>query len=100
MRDRSDQLDAVTYGSKEMLWARLSRLESELKPKGGPGIEPRMSPIPKAPDKRHELDHYPLVDWCPACVLGQTVERFHRQIAEEVALATASGRTCFLFHEM
>ena len=98
LRERLRLLQASTHGTKAMLWARLSRVESEVAAQrakqmelerrhaeelaGRPGEEPRMPPAPVAPDastrERHELTHHPPMDWCPACVMGQDKEKPHR----------------------
>merc|ERR1712015_171420 len=83
-RARLKQLGEPIYGTKEVLWTRLSKAESALKARqdalreaaarheamaaGAPGVEPRVVPGPAAPShhegEKHMVTHTPPAPWC------------------------------------
>ena len=100
MRARLKELDMPIYGTKEVLWTRLSRAErvnrehkeklAELRRRHEqaveerPQIAPRMVSAPDAPTQEereaHNLLHMTPAAWCEACVRRNQTTKPHRNL--------------------
>ena len=100
MRARLKELLQPIYGTKEVLWTRLSKAEKELAAhrekmrelgerheravEEGPTVAPRVVPQPGDPipeeHAAHEVLHMTRAPWCEACVRGNQTTKPHHKL--------------------
>ena len=103
LRARLQELMQPIYGTKEILWTRLSKAEKEFKAhrdkmqelrerheravEEGPTVAPRVvhQPGDPSPEERaaHEVLHMTKAPWCEACVRGNQTGKPHHRLTHE-----------------